>query len=213
MSLSPDLTLTIEKVAIDQTTPGTTNLVQVGGSLPNGTNSIGTVQQAALTKGTQGATGVSTQDLKDAGRNPVHFYTLIPVLTSATDTLQSLTGTKSGATVTATTTPAVVTAGKTLRITRIQAGYIATATSGYGIARLRFNTGGVAAITSPIAATIAVGAGTPTTANSTNSEEAAFPDGIEFAAGTGIGVSVQGFAAATPTAVGYIFVSITGYEY
>lgn len=166
-----------------------------------------------ITKGTQAATGVTVQELKDAGRNPVHYYTLIPVLTSATDTLQSLTGTKSGATVAATTTPAVVTAGKTLRITRLSATYIATATSGYGIVRLRFNTAGVVAITSPVAMEMCVGAGTPATANSTGSEDAAVPDGLEFAAATGIGVSVQGFAAVTATAVGYVLVSVSGFEY
>lgn len=166
-----------------------------------------------ITKATQGATGVTTQDLKDAGRNPVTYYMLIPVLTSATDTLQSLTGTKSGATVTATTTPAVVTTGKTFRVSRFACAYIATATAGYGIVRLRFNTAGVVAITSPIALTLAVGAGTPATAGSANTEDAAIPDGIEFAAGTGVGISAQGFAAATATAVGYVFASITGYEY
>lgn len=34
----------IGKVSIDQTTPGTTNLVQIGGSLPAGSNTIGTVK-------------------------------------------------------------------------------------------------------------------------------------------------------------------------
>lgn len=177
------------------------------------TKVIGTVNPPAITKGTQGTTGVTVQALNDAGRNPVHFYTVIPVLTSATDTLQSLTGTKAGATVAATTTPAVVTAGKTFRVTRVAATYVATATSGYGIVRLRFNTGGVVAITSPVAATMTVGAGTPATANSLGFEEASLTDGWEFAAGTGVGISAQGFAAVTATAVGYVTVSLTGYEY
>ena len=188
-------------------------LVDATPSLGASTASIGVVTQQAITKGTQGTTGVTTQDLKDAGRNQVHYYTVIPVLATATDTLQSLTGTKAGATVTATTTPAVVTTGKTLRVTRMSATYIATATSGYGIVRLRFNTGGVVAVTSPIAATMAVGSSTPATANAAGSEESNLAEGWEFAAATGIGVSVQGFAAATATAVGYVFVSVTGYEY
>ena len=178
-----------------------------------GTASIGTVQQTAITKGTQGTTGITTQDLKDAGRNAVTYYMVIPVLTSATDTLQSLTGTKAGATVTATTTPDVVTTGKTLRITRLAATYIATTVTGYGIVRLRFNSAGVVAITSPVAATMAVGAGTSNAANSTGMEQATLGDGWEFAAGTGIGISAQGFAAATATAVGYVMVSVTGFEY
>jgi hypothetical protein len=200
----------IGKVGLDQTTPGTTNLVALTAET---TKVIGTVNSPTITKGTQSTTGITVQALNDAGRNIVTYYTVIPVLATATDTLQSLTGTKSGATVTATTTPAVVTTGKTLRITRFSATYVATATSGYGIARLRFNTGGVAAITSPVAATLAVAAGTPATANSGASEDASIAEGKEFAAGTGIGISVQGFAAATATAVGYMFVSVSGYEY
>lgn len=183
---------------------------------PETTKVIGTVNIAAVTataKGTQGASFLPTQDAKDAGRNQVHYYTVIPVLTSATDTLQTLTGTKGGATVVATATPAVVTTAKILRITRVSATYIATAASGYGIVRLRFNTAGVAAITSPIAATLVVGSGAPTTANSTASVEASIAEGWEFAAATGIGISVQGFAAVTATAVGYVLVSVTGYEY
>lgn len=174
---------------------------------------LGVVTPPAIIKNTQGTIGFTIQDLKDAGRNAIHFYTLIPVLTSATDTLQSLTGTKTGATVVATTTPAVVTTGKTLRVTRISGTYIATAASGYGIVRLRFNTAGAVVIGSPIAATLAVGSGTPTTVNAFGSVEAILAEGLEFAAGTGIGISVQGFAAVTATAVGYVLVSVIGYEY
>ena len=172
-----------------------------------------TATPIVITKGTQSTTGFTTQDLKDAGRNQVHFYTIIPVLSTATDTLQILTGTKAGLAVIATATPAVVTTGKIFRVTRLAATYIATAVSGYGIVRLRFNTAGVVTINSPIAATLLVGAGAPTTANSTASEEAALDEGWEFAAATGVGISVQGFAAVTPTAVGYVLVSVTGYEY
>jgi hypothetical protein len=177
------------------------------------TKVIGTVNAPALTKGAQGTTGITVQALNDAGRNLVTYYSVIPVLATATDTLLSLTGTKSGATVVATTTPAVVSAGKTLRVTRFSASYIATATSGYAIARLRFNTAGLVAVASPVAATLAVGAGTPATANSASSEDASIVEGKEFAAGTGIGISVQGFTAATAAAVGYMFVSVSGYEY
>ena len=182
-------------------------------ALPAGTNSIGTFQPPAITKGTQGTIGITTQALNDAGRNPIHYYTLIPVITTAIDTLQNLTGTKAGATVAATTTPAVVTAGKTFRVTRLAATYISTAVSGYGIVRLRHNTAGVVTITSPLAATLVIGNGAPVTANAADSEEATISEGWEFAAATGIGISVQGFAAVTATAVGYVMVSITGYEY
>ena len=164
-------------------------------------------------KGVQGLNALNTQDLKDSGRSHVTFYSLIPVLSLATDTLQSLTGTRAGVTVAATTTPAVVNTGKTFRVTKMSASYIATGTSGYAMVRLRFNTAGVVAIGSPVATTLVAGSESPITANAANTIEVPFSEGMEFSAGTGIGISVQGFAAVTPTAVGYILVSISGYEY
>ena len=172
-----------------------------------------TATPIALTKGTQGATGFTTQDLKDAGRNLVCYYTLIPVLTTVTDTLQSLTGTKGGATVAATTTPAVVTTGKNFRVSSITATYIATAVSGYALVRVRAQPAGDASLTSPVVATFAVGSSAPGTANAVDCVMEDFPDGSEFAAGVGIGISVQGLAGVTATAVGYVMVSINGYEY
>ena len=179
--------------------------------LPSGTNPIGTVAQAAITKGTQGATGITTQDLKDAGRNLVTYYTLTALATTAVDTLQSLTGTKGGVTVAATTTPAVVTAGKTFRVTRVHAAYNIGATTntaiGYAIVKLRFNTAGAVLITSPVGFITGVGsAGTAT-------DDAAIPDGSEFPAGTGIGISVQGFSGTAATAIGFVLVAVSGYEY
>jgi hypothetical protein len=178
------------------------------------------IQVVALASGAAGvfkrisATNpLPTRDLNDTGRNAVHYYMLIPALVTATDTLQALTGTKGGLTVAATPTPAVITAGKTLRITRLAASYIATATSGYAIVRLRYNVASLVSIAGPVAATLAVGSGAPVTANSVGSEEAALGDGWEFVAGGGIGISVQGFAAGAAAATGFVFVSVTGYEY
>ena len=210
--LTPETTKVIGTVNVSaaQTIAAVTAITN---ALPAGTNSIGTTLPPTITKGTQGAVGMTTQDLKDAGRNAVHYYTLIPVLSTATDTLQTLTGTKSIATILATTTPAVVATNKSFRVTRMAATYIATATSGYGIVRLRAQPAGVVTITSPIFATLAVGSGAPTTANACDTEEATLDEAIEFAAGFGVGISVQGFSGVTPTAVGYLLVSLTGYEY
>lgn len=185
-------------------------------ALPAGTNNIGDVDVVSvptLTKGTQGATGLTVQQLKDAGRNPVAYYTNVAVAGSSTASLLSLTGTKSGATVTATTTPAVVTAGKTLRITRFAASFIATATSVYAIVSLRYNTGGVVAITSPILAVIVIGAGTPATANSVGSASADIPDGVEVPAGAGIGISAITFSGSVATSGGFLAASVLGFEY
>ncbi len=147
-------------------------------------------------------------------RNLVTLFTATPVALTATDTLVSLTGWKSGAAVAATTTPAVVSAGKTFRVTGITASYVSTTTSAYLLARLRVNTAGVVAIGSPIVKSIVSGAtSSVTVANYVGFNPSAATDGIEFAAGSGIGVSFQGLSGVTGTAGGYGHIEITGYEY
>ena len=204
-------------------------------ALPTGANTIGAVNIAAsqtiavtqatpanlqatatpiaITKGTQGATGFTMQNLKDAGRNVTNYFMAAQVVSTATDTLQSLTGYKSNAAVTATTTPAVVTSGKIYRIQKITATYIGIATIGSIQISLRANTGGVVAIGSPLVASWNVGA-SAATAGVAQTIVLDIPDGLEFAAGTGIGISVLGQGATgTAAAVGYAKVTILGYEY
>jgi hypothetical protein len=172
------------------------------------------VSLPALTKGTQGTTGTSTQDLKDSGRNLTSFFMALPVLTTAADVLMSLTGFKGGATVAATTTPAVVSAGKTLRITRITITYIATASAGEVRVSLRANVAGPVVVASPVVESWVVGAGTPATAGSSQTVTISFPDGLEFAAGTGIGITIAGVGVTGALAVaGYGQVSLSGFEY
>jgi len=184
------------------------NPVQVAGS--DGTN----VREVSLNlKGTQGAYAVATQDLKDAGRNLTCYYMATQVVSSATDTLVSLTGYKSGAAVAATTTPAVVSAGKTYRINMIIVTYIAVTTAGTIHFALRANTSGVVAIGSPEVFEYAIGA-SAATAGISQTVCIPVPDGLEFAAGTGIGISMQGFGATgTAAAVGYGMIALKGYEY
>jgi hypothetical protein len=177
---------------------------------PNNTVSV---TQQTLTKGTQGATGVSAQELKDAGRNVTNYFMTVPVVTTATDTLQSLTGYKSNAAVGATTTPAVVTAAKTYRITAITMTYVAVTTAGTATFTLRANTGGAVAIGSPAVNSWVVGT-SGATAGFTSQINVDIPDGLEFAAGTGIGISVIGRGATqTATAVGFAQINIYGFEY
>jgi hypothetical protein len=198
------------KVGIDQTTPGTTNLVALTAET---TKVIGTVNPPAVTKGTQGANGFATQDLKDAGRNQTNYFMAAQVVSTATDTLQSLTGYKAGAAVTATTTPAVVTTAKTYRINRIVITYVAIATIGAIQVSLRANTAGVVAIGSPLVDSWVVGTSSAT-AGVASTAVIDIPDGMEFAAGTGVGISVLGLSATgVAAAVGYAKVSVSGYEY
>jgi len=153
------------------------------------------------------------QELKDVGRNVTNYFMATQIVTTATDTLQSLTGYKSNAAVGATTTPAVVTAGKTYRIISISMTYIAVTTAGTAQFTLRANTGGVAAIGSPAVAIWSIG-GESATAGISQTQVISFPDGLEFAAGTGIGISMIGRGATgTAAAVGYGQLLINGYEY
>lgn len=166
-----------------------------------------------ITKGTQGTTGVSTQDLKDAGRNQTNYFMVAQVLSTALEALQSLTGYKAGAAVTATTTPAVVTTAKTYRINRIVMTYIATAVAGAIQVNLRAQAAGVVTLTSALVDSWLVG-GSAAVAGVTQTIVVDLPDGIEFPAGTGIGITVLGVSATgVATAVGYAKVSIGGYEY
>lgn len=176
-------------------------------------NQIVNVAQTALTKGAQGATGISTQDLKDSGRNQTNYFMAVPILSTLTDTLISLTGYKSAAAVAATTTPAVVTTGKTFRLVSVTLTYVAIATAGTVTFTLRAQVGAVVTIASPAVQVWTLGA-PAAVAGVSQSIEIAVPDGFEFPAGTGIGVSIIGRGATgTAAAVGYGQLSLHGFEY
>lgn len=149
----------------------------------------------------------------NTGRNQTNYFMNIPVVTTATDTLVSLTGFKGGAAVAPTTTPAVVTSGKTYRITSITIDYVSIAAAGSAKFTLRANPAGVVAITSPAVLTLIQG--TPAAvAGAGNTYCFSIPEGMEFAAGTGIGISLQGLSSTqVAAAVGYGHIGIHGYEY
>lgn len=186
------------------------------GTVTTITNAV-TVTPPTLTKGTQGATGFSTQDLKDAGRNQTNFFMAVPIVTTAAEVMQSMTGYKSGAAVGATVTPAVVTTGKTYRVTKIVLTYFNVATVGSARVNLRVNTAGVAVVGSPLAMTWQVGLSGDgaSTAGHSSTYDFSFPDGLEFAAGTGIafGVIGEGAVPTTATIVGYVLIQCFGFEY
>lgn len=187
------------KVGIDQTTDGTTNKVSGG----------------TLTKGTQNANGFSTQDLHNSGRNLTNYFMAAPIITTVAEVMMSLTGYKSGAVVGATATPAVVTAGKTYRIERVIITYVAATAIGSMRVNLRALSSGVALIGSPLVMSWQVGIPAVFTAGSAETYVFDYPEGLEFAAGFGIAVSIQGFGAVptTGTIVGYGMIAIEGYEY
>jgi hypothetical protein len=196
------------------TTGPTTNAMTIAilaGGLPF-SPMISAVQQP-ITKGFQGFTGLTTQDLKDAGRNQTNYFIATPVITTATDAVQSLTGFKGGAAIAATVTPAQVTAGKVYRIQSITITYIAVATAGSVKFTLRAQAAGVGVLTSPAVQTFIVG-GPAAVAGVTYTVSVPIPDGMEFTGFTGLAVSMVGLSATqVATAVGYGQISIQGYEY
>ena len=110
------------------------------------------VTPPTLTKGTQGATGFSVQNLKDAGRVNI-MWTAEFLATAATEALLTLTESRDGA-ATTTFTSKVVTNGKRLRITHISINVECTTGTALqrAIARLRFNTAGAVTTASPLQA-------------------------------------------------------------
>lgn len=173
-----------------------------------------TVTHLTLTKGTQGSTGVSTQDLKDAGRTLVTLTAerVIPILT--TDTIVTFSKLV-GDTVTATQTTYAVTSGKTLRLQYMTISLTPSSTT-LGVVQVRLRTLSSGACT--VAAGVRVAGweiGNPGTAtqvaNASNQrEDIMFPDGMEFSGATrNICISMNALAAASQT----VTISLVGYEY
>jgi hypothetical protein len=177
------------------------------------------VTAPTLTKGTQGANGFSVQDLRDAGRNSRAF--MLDAITAApsTEALVSVVQWYSNAAVAGTTQPAVVPAGKTLRLTSWKIMYQSLTTPGYAVVRMRVNTAGVAVLASPLVWSFEAGSGTA--GNTTNAlagavmtETGEFPEGFEIPAASGIGFSMAGYSATGVLALqGGVRFAVFGYEY
>lgn len=167
----------------------------------------------ALTKGTQGATGVSTQNLKDAGRVTISMTAeFSPALIA--EALLSMSISKDGATPT-TATSYVPTAGKRFRLSSLM--YSVENTLGTSVQRsyLRYRmavTGGLL-VTSPLQVSMAAAASG--TVKSMASTFLDIPDGMEI---LGDGTKAIGFTEQTPdwvvsVATSKIYVTAIGFEY
>jgi hypothetical protein len=194
----------IGSVRIDQTTPGTTNGVQVVAALPAGTARIGKIQlvdsaDADLTsaKGTQTSRFVGLQQAHDAGRNTRHFmldaYTAAPLAEA-------------------------VPAGKTLRLTNYTISTKSLSTVGSAVVRIRANTAGLGVLASPLVFSMECGsrAGATTVAMTGGMSvfNGVFPEGLEFPAGTGLAFSMAGYGpTGTSTLQGVTRFQVFGYEY
>jgi len=165
------------------------------GSLPAGTNIIG-----------------RTGDATDVGRVTRHFIFDTPTASPAAETLASVTQWYNNAAVAATTTPAVVPTGKVLRITGMRLATASLAAAGMVVLRLRANVAGVAVVGSPLVASLQVGSQAAVAALQDH-DIINFPEGIDFPAGTGIGLTHQGYVGATGTLQSFSRFEAWGYEY
>jgi len=172
-----------------------------------------TITPPTLTKGTQGSTGVSTQDLHDAGRTAISFYANnVAAGTTTTETLITLTQSKgTGATSSASTY--TITSGKTLRITGIQVASRgnATATVQSTVFNLRLNTAGACVVTStPIL--MGIQSATAAVASAWDRVIIPIPDGYEIAGNGTISLCISAAATYTTNAPTWS-VNLIGYEY
>ena len=161
-----------------------------------------------LTKGTQAATGLSVQNLKDAGR-VLKTYTVSGLVANTVEALISLTPYADLVAGAANTTFAV-TAGKRLRIQSICITVKCTSTVNVGgMIRLRLLAGAVL-VTSPVHNSLGCQGSNLAVAVIGNAQSFMldFPDGLELSGTMQLGLT-QLFSAATAT----LDVHITAYEY
>ena len=189
--------------AVLATAPGGAENGLIVRNIPSGTQ---IVQQQALTKGTQGANGVSTQELKNAGRVTKIFYS--NTFTSATaETLISLTPASDGVTAAAATS-FTITSGKRFVIQAVTATIRnATATPNGLVVSLRMTSTGAITTTSPTIAVISP-AISLNIAGVTAGASVDFPDGFELSGTMQFGLTQIANAANTLNSV-----TIIGYEY
>jgi hypothetical protein len=207
--------------------PNNSVAVTIAATLPvtlTSTTITGTVAVTppTLTKGTQGATGFSVQDLHDAGRNTRIFmldaYTAAPLV----EAVQTVVQWYSNGAIAGTAQPAVVPAGKTLRLTGYKIMYQSLATVGFAVVRIRANTVGLGVLASPLVASFEAGCaggggGSTQTAALTGGlmvETGDFPDGLELPTGTGLAFSMAGYGpVGTLLLAGGVRFQVFGYEY
>lgn len=173
-----------------------------------------TVTQQAITKATQGTTGVTTQDLKDAGRS-ARTITLDSFNVAVTaETLMTMSFSSDNGTLT-TGTSYTVTTGKRFRLQSIIASthtITGNTTLANVIVRVRANNVGAALISSPIQFIQPI-YGTASVNQAAIHSAIAIPDGWEFIGGAGIGITVACAGFVATTAAPKVNITIIGYEY
>lgn len=163
-----------------------------------------------LTKGTQGGTGVTNQELHDAGRTVVTI-TADAVTPAAAETLLTVAKLV-GDTATAGVTTYAVTSGKILRIEAISLAFTSSTTTANKVrVRLRTLSSGACIATSPLVGTWELALPNGTLAANAGQATVVIPfsEGMEF---TGATRNIC-FSAIAAAANGTLTVSLLGYEY
>jgi hypothetical protein len=164
-----------------------------------------------LTKGTQGSTGFSVQNLTDAGRTFLGFTASNATAgTSGTEAMASFSQNK-GNTVTTSVTSYTVTSGKRLRLTCLQLAITAqAATVTRLLASIRCNTGGATITTSNIVAGFDIGG--PAVSGQTAYETIPLNETFEFLGDGTLTIGVS-FNPTWTTTAAKVSVTLIGYEY
>lgn len=165
-----------------------------------------------LTKGTQGSTGLSVQDLKDAGRSNIAItcYQAAGIITTEA-LFGAATFSKSVDGAAATTgIQFSVTAGKKFRIQQITVSIKNTAAAaGTAKLALRYDAAnGTITNTSPIVALLDMGSNNATVANYIGPYSMPIPDGLELSASSSFG-----FTSLCSAVTMLHTITLTGYEY
>src|SRR5580765_371949 len=185
---------------------------RVRGSVANGM-AVDVTRLPAITKGTQGTTGVTTQDLKDAGRTSVRYYaTNVAAGTTGTETIFTLTSSR-GTAATTTGTSFTPASGKTFRIQYIvfTSRGNATAVAQVTTHSLRINTAGAAIVTStPLV--LQARTATPATSSAWDRVQIDIPDGYEIPGDGTLSFCVTANSVYVTSAPTWD-VLIVGYEY
>lgn len=204
-ALAPPVTVD-GTVAIDQTTPGTTNAVEV-------------IQVPAITKGTQGSRGLTVQPLRDAGRvsvvyRPSHGIGAYSGFSSDTAYVATMYKALGSGSVSASGTSFVIPAGKIFRVQTFRAMMMVQTTSPVATrvqVGLLIDPSGTVTNASPLAMTIRLTG--QATAGFSTYDDITIPEGFDIVGDGTLAIGVYllaNFASGAGPAVQF---NLVGYEF
>ena len=204
-ALAPPVTVD-GTVAIDQTTPGTTNAVEV-------------IQVPAITKGTQGSRGLTVQPLRDAGRvsvvyRPSHGIGAYSGFSSDTAYVATMYKALGSGSVSASGTSFVIPAGKIFRVQTFRAMMMVQMTSPVATrvqVGLLIDPSGTVTNASPLAMTIRLTG--QATAGFSSYDDITIPEGFDIVGDGTLAIGVYllaNFASGAGPAVQF---NLVGYEF